>query len=148
MKNESKIRRLLGYDYHLCVYYKYITPYDTIVQWKLYKKYDDIDIYFSNDNKPIMDNEHNTEDELLEFAKTHHKIDEYKAANITRLILLIILLILSIINMFIHNVSLRHIIISSEIILLIESIVSFNVHNHNWRVKVKNVIEKNAEKFE
>ena len=98
MKNESKIRRLLGKDYHLCVYYKYITPHDIADKWKLYKNYDDIDVYFSNDNKPIMDSEHNTEKELLEFAKTHHKIDEHKAINLIRLILLYILFVLAIIN--------------------------------------------------
>lgn len=146
MKNESKIRRLLGYDYHLCVYYDCITPYDTIIQWKLYKNYDDIDVYFSNDNKPIMDSEHNTEKELLEFAKTHHKINEYKAANLIRLILLYILFILAIVNVFISKKELRYIILSNELTLMIESIVSFNVYNHNWKVKMKNVIEKNAKK--
>lgn len=148
MKNESKIRRLLRYDYHLCVYYKFITPYDTIVQWKLYKNYDDIDIYFSNDNKPIMDSEHNTEKELLEFAKTHHKIDEHKAVNLIRLILLYILFILAIINIFISKKELRYIILSNELVLMIETIVSNAIYNHNWKVKMKNVIEKNAKKSE
>ena len=147
MKNESKIRRLLGKDYHLCVYYKYITPYDNIVQWKLYKHYDDIDVYFSNDNKPIMDSEHNTTDELLEFAKTHHKIDEHIVINLIRLILLHILFVLAIINIFISKKELRYIILSNELILMIEIIVSNVIYNHNWRVMSKNVIEKNAKKY-
>ena len=146
MKNESKIRRLLGKDYHLCVYYRYITPHNITDKWKLYKHYNDIDVYFSNDNKPIMDSEHNTVDELLEFAKMHHKIDEHKVINLIRLIILYILCILAIINIFISKKELRYMILSNELILMIEIIVSNVIYNHNWKVKMKNVIEQNVKK--
>lgn len=146
MKNENKIRKLLGKDYHLGVYHKFVNPYDTIIQWKLYKNYDDVDIYFSNDNKPIMDSEHNTTDELLEFAKTHHKIDEHKAFNLIILILLFILFILAVINIFISKKELRYIILSNDLILMIEITISNIIYNHNWKVKMKNVIEKNVKK--
>ena len=46
MKNENKIRKLLGKDYHLGVCHKFVNSYDSIESWKLFRNYDDSNIYF------------------------------------------------------------------------------------------------------
>lgn len=134
MKNENKIRRLLGNEYHLCVNYIFVNPCDNIIQWKLFKQYTDSDIYFSKDNKPIMDSEHNTEKELLQFAKEHHKIDEYRAMAIARIIILWLVCILSIINVIINKKEIRYTCLTIDFVLVLETIISQLIRNYNQKV--------------
>lgn len=72
LKEEKKIRKLLDYKrYHL-----HTTSEE---EWQLFKKYEDLDTYYSKNNKAIMTNETHTERDLLQFAKEHKKysLDEY-----------------------------------------------------------------------
>ena len=134
MKNESKIRRLLGNEYHLCVNYIFVNPYDNIIQWKLFKQYTNSNIYFSKDNKPIMDSEHNTEKELLEFAKTHHKIDEHRVIAMARIIILWLVCILSIINVVINKKEIRYTCLTIDFVLVLETLISQVIWNYNQKV--------------
>ena len=132
MKNESKIRRLLGNDYHLFVSYD-----NDEVKWLLFKNYDNPKVYFSKDNEAIMSSETHTEEELLKYAKEHHNINEHCIMNSTRCIMLIITLILATVNIFLHDVVLRTIILSVNTVFMIEIIISELVYNHNHNVKMR-----------
>lgn len=66
LKEEKKIRKLLDYKrYHLHT--------TSEGEWQLFKKYEDLDTYYSKKNKAIMTNETHTEEDLLKFAKEHKK---------------------------------------------------------------------------
>lgn len=137
MKSESKIRRLLGNEYHLYTSIKFVNSTDHITEWKLFKKYNDSKVYFSKDNKPIMDSKHNTEKELLEFAKIHHKIDEHRAMGISRIIILWLVCILSIINIFISKKEIRYVCLTIDLVLVLETIISYIIWEHNWEVDMR-----------
>ena len=88
----KKIIKLLGNDYHLSL------KYDGSINWILFKKYIDSEIYFSKDNKPIMSSKENSLNELLNFAKKHHKWNYCNFAFPIIMPLLILVLILIAIN--------------------------------------------------
>lgn len=135
MKNEGKIRRLLGSDYHLSVSYG---ENDT-VKWSLFKNYHDPKVYFSKDNEAIMTSEDHTEEDLLEYAKTHHNIDVHKTMHIVRFTILIMMLILCTINIFLKDTVIRTIILSVDAVLMIELGISHYIFNHNWNVTMRNL---------
>lgn len=129
MKNEKEIRKLLGKDYHLSI----VTDGKELKQWILFKKYKDTDVYFSKDNKSIMSSEENTEEELYEFAKKHHRLDYREVEARVRIISLICVFILSIINIFIDGVLLEFVLIS-DFWLLIWMFVNNKIFINNWKV--------------
>ena len=129
MKKEQEIRKLLGKDYHLSIE----TDGKELKRWILFKKYKDTDVYFSKDNKPIMSSEENTEEELYEFAKKHHRLDYRKVEDRVIIISLICVFILSIINIFIDGVLLEFVLIS-DFWLLIWMFVNHKIFINNWEV--------------
>lgn len=137
MKNETKIRKLLGTDYHLSVSYND----DDTVKWLLFRNYHNPKVYFSKDNEAIMTSDDHTEEDLLEYAKQHHNIDIYKVMHIVRLAILTVMIILSILNIFLHNNEIRAVILSVDAVLMIELFVSNLVFNHNWNVSMRELDE-------
>lgn len=131
MDKYSKIRKLLGKDYHLSITCNFEVP----DEWFLFKKYNDLKIYFSNDNEPIMTSKKNTIEELLAFAKQHHKIDEHSAMNYFRLVVLSLVLVLAIVNCFINNSIVRTIIYTTNTLLLIETFISNKIWNKNFEIE-------------
>lgn len=128
MKNEKEIRKLLGKDYHLS-----IETDGRELKWILFKNYKDTDVYLSKDNKPIMSSEENTEEELYEFAKKHHRLDYREVEDRAIRISLICVFILSIINIFIDGVLLEFVLIS-DFWLLIWMFVNHKIFINNWKV--------------
>ncbi len=137
MKNENKIRMLLGNDYHLCVEVNWDADGCKITTWKLFRKYNDSKMYFSTDNKAIMTSEENTEEQLLKFAKEHHKYDYIKVHNWLRVIVSYLVAMMLIANVFISNNYIRAIGLSIDAYLLIDCFISFIVMDHNEKVKMK-----------
>ena len=129
MKREQEIRKLLGKDYHLSIE----TDGKELKRWILFKKYKDTDVYFSKDNKPIMSSEENTEKELYEFAKKHHRLDSREVEDRVIRISLICVFILSIINIFIDGV-LSEFVLISDFWLLIWMFVNHKIFINNWKV--------------
>lgn len=146
MKNESKIRRLLGNDYHLYTSIKFVNSMDHITEWKLFKKYTDSNVYFSKDNKPIMDSEHNTEEELLQFAKTHHKIDEHRAMAMARIIIAWSVCVILILNIFINSNTIRWACLTIDLVLVLETIISHIIWSYNWKVDMR-ILRENFRKL-
>lgn len=145
---EKEIRKLLGNRYHLGVTYD-----GKITTWSLFKKYENGDlIYYSNDNKAIMTSETHTVEELYEFAKKHHKIDEHffmSRLNITIACINIILIIINII--FLKSDIIRGIIFGVDIIIVIDCMVAHIIWNKNWNVgmleleeNIKRLRDKNS----
>ncbi len=93
----KKIIKLLGSDYRLSL------KYDGSIKWILFKKYIDSEIYFSEDNKPIMSSKQNSLNELLDFAKKHHKWNYCNFAFPTILSSLLLLLIFEHINILVFK---------------------------------------------
>lgn len=147
MKREQEIRKLLGNDYHLSIE----TDGKELKRWILFKKYKDTDVYFSKDNKPIMSSEENTEEELYEFAKKHHRLDYREVEGRVIIISLICVFILSIINIFIDGV-LSEFIFISDFWLLIWMFVNHRIFNNNWEVDMlevkENIYRHNKKLFE
>ena len=111
MDKYRKIRKWLGYDYHLSVGVEPNKP----DKWALYKYY--------NDNKPIMTSEKHTYKQLYNFAKKTHMINIPLLNCNVRLGIVAIALILTTINLFIGNTILRVIIYTSNTIITTESII-------------------------
>lgn len=137
MKNENKIRMLLGNDYHLCVSVNWDADGCEITTWKLFRKYNDSKMYFSTDNKAIMTSEENTEEELLKFAKEHYKYDYIKIHSWLRVIVSYVVVMILMANIFISNSYIRTIGLSIDAYLLIDCFISFIVMDHNEKIKMK-----------
>lgn len=134
MEKLEKIRKILGKDYHLCVGYD---PICENVEWKLFKKYTDLNVYYSNDNKAIMNSDDNTIDELYEYAKTHHKINENFAFRKIWIYLSIMTNIIFIINIvFIHSGILSGIILGVYVSLFLNNIIGSYIFNKNLKVEM------------
>ena len=100
MKNEFKIREMLDIKkYHLCT--------SNTGDWWLYRKYDDMEKYFSPDNKPIMTSKTHTEKDLLKFAKEHRIIDLMRINITIRLLLVCINMIICVASIILNNNFLR-----------------------------------------
>ena len=135
MKNEGKIRRLLGKDYHLSVSY----DKNNTLEWFLFRNYNDPKVYLSKDNDAVMTSKDHTEEDLLKYAKTHHTIDLHKTMISVRIVILIAMLILGGVNLFLNNTVMRTIVLSVDAVLMIESCISHHVFNHNWDITMRNL---------
>ena len=133
MKNEAKIRKLLGKRFHLSV--SYDGKNLEITEWKLFKKYENGDpVYYSNDNKAIMTSDTHTEEELYKFAKSHQKYDLYKVNRTTRTVLLSIVLIMAILNIFIISKTISTIVLTTDFILMLLMFIEMIVDDKNFKV--------------
>lgn len=99
LKKEKKIRKLLGERFHLYV--------DNHGNWKLFRKYSDLEIYLSNENTEIMNSENNSEKELLKFAKKNRKYNVEKSITTITLVILWLAAGLAFINIFISSEVIR-----------------------------------------
>lgn len=131
MDKYSKIRKLLGKDYHLSITCNFEGP----DEWLLFKKYNDPKIYFSENNEPIMTSKKNTIEELLAFAKQHHKIDEHFTMSYFRIVVLSLVFVLAIVNCFINNSIVRTIIYTTNTLLLIETFISNKIWDKNFEIE-------------
>ena len=137
MKNENKIRKLLGNDYHLGVEINWDNNGYEKTTWKLFRRYNDSKMYFSTDNKAIMTSEENNEEELLKFAKEHHKYNYTRVHEIYRIIVAAIVAIVLIANIFINNSYIRAIGLSIDTYLIIDCFISFKIIDHNQKIEWK-----------
>lgn len=135
-KDYNKIRKLLENEYHLCVTYK-----DKKSEWKLFKKYDNPNIYFSKDNKVIMTSKTNTYEKLLKYAKDHRKYNLTKILSIQFMISSLCLLVLSILNIFISDVGIRNFLFGANFITLISLTTISIVNRRNFNVEAMNYQE-------
>ena len=130
-EKESKIRKLLGNEYHLCSHYEGLN----LEKWYLFKKYKNPKIYFNDINKPVMTSESNTIDDLYEFAKKHHKIDVTKSILMVNTIICFVSMIVLALNIiFFNNDFIRYFILGIDIAIIIIDIVIYKVNNHNFDV--------------
>ena len=140
MKKMNKIRKLLGRRFHLST--EYAGENCELTQWKLFKKYENGDpIYWSDDNKEIMSSAKHTIDDLYVFAKTHKKYDIERFILRMNLIIFIILLFVSIANVFINSVIIRTIILTCDFILMLWLGAVSYVSNKNYKVDCRELIE-------
>lgn len=129
LKNEEKIRKMLGKNYHLMV--------SSDEKWSLFRKYDDWDKYISPNNKAIMTSETNTEDELLKFAKEHKRYDESKIRCIVRNLILFAAVILSFMNCWLSSELIRGIALGIDIAIIIVAVAELLVSEHNFKITKK-----------
>jgi len=135
---EKKIRKLLGTKFHLFTHYR--ADLEEPVEWALYRKYDDTKIFFSELNEAIMTSEKNTFDELYEFAKKHHEIDEHMFMSSLNVIIAWFTAIIVIINMiFFQNETLRGFLIGIDFMIIIYGMISHTIWNKNWYVRMNEI---------
>ena len=131
LNKEKKIRELLRGRYHL-----YSEFSQGKKKWRLYKKYENCDpIYYSEDNEAIMTSETHTEEELYQFAKSHHKIDIHESNRKLRMIIFVIVFILCFINFFVKdNYIIDTIVFTADTILIIWMTYEHVIWEKNWKV--------------
>ncbi len=129
LKNERKIRKMLGKNYHLSV--------SSEGEWLLFRKYDDWDKYTNPNNKAIMTSETNTEDELLKFAKEHKRYDESKIRCTVRTLILFATVILSFMNCWLSSELIRGIVLGIDIAIVIVVVAELIVSEHNFKITKK-----------
>lgn len=134
LKNEAKIRKLLGNQFHLCV--------DNYGNWKLFRKYDNSKLYFSTENIDIMNSNNNSEKELLRFAKKNRRYDADKVIFNTTLTIVWLNVILASVNIFINSEVIRGFILGIDFLALWQSLIKMVVSNHNLKCKTKALKEK------
>lgn len=138
MKNEFKIRRLLGNNYHLGTELKE----DGTYAWKLYRKYESNDLYFSKFNKAIMTSEDSTEKDLLKFAKKNREYDYSKIEGCVDFIISLVMCILAGINLFFKSHTMVIIIISISIHIFIKSLIRKDVNDKKFNNDMKRLKEE------
>lgn len=134
LKKEKKIRKLLGERFHLHV--------DNHGNWKLFRKYNDLEIYFSNENTEIMNSEDNSEKELLKFAKKNRKYNVEKSiTNITSVILWLAAG-LAFVNIFISSEIIRGFVLGIDLLAVCQVLIKSIVKEHNFNQTNKDLVEE------
>lgn len=134
LKKEKKIRKLLGERFHLHV--------DNHGNWKLFRKYNDLEIYFSNENTEIMNSEDNSEKELLKFAKKNRKYNVEKSiTNITSVILWLAAG-LAFINIFISSEVIRGFVLGIDLLAVCQVLIKSIAKEHNFNQTNKDLEEE------
>ena len=137
MKNELKIRKLLGENFHLSIEYK-----GKEIAWKLFRYYEDRDLYYDQYNKAIMTSEDSTEKDLLKFAKKNHIYNLGLLHSKKELYIAMALLAFHIIRIFIDNDIFYGMWLGATIYLWIDLAISIIVDNHNYKVTMKILEDK------
>ena len=130
IKNENKIRKLLGNDYCLKTSIIFPMQKEKRNHWALYS---DKDIYLE---KPIMTSETNTEKELLKFAKKHHEYDITLFHSKLRVVVAFAMMAAAWANIFINSSTIRIVTLSVDAYLIFECLLSWLVDNHNFKAKI------------
>lgn len=126
---EKEVIKLLGDRFHLTIK-SYLN--EEKKEYILFKKYDDLDVYYSDANKPLI--KCSDINQLYDYAKKHHIIDEDSVLANMNFIMAFICFIFSIINLiFIKNSDIAAVIFGIQIMIIINSIISFIIFikNHN-----------------
>ena len=127
LNKENKIRRLLGYkNFHLCTTNK--------GEWKLYRNYDDNDLYMAPENEPIMTNETHTEKDLLKFAKKNREYNVPMCMDFVRVILAMANVIMCFSNMYIHSATIRGVVLGINVVVFSECFIQGSLLDHNAKV--------------
>ena len=134
LKKEKKIRKLLGERFHLYV--------DNNGNWKLFRKYNDLEIYFSNENTEIMNSEDNSEKELLKFAKKNRKYNVEKSIITITSVILWLAVGLAFVNIFISSEIVRGFILGIEILAVCQVLIKSIAKEHNFNLANKDLEEE------
>ena len=140
MKNENKIRRMLGRGYHLSTTYGGEDV--ELTKWVLFKQYDNADpIYWSDDNQPIMSSDTHTFDELYEYAKKHKRFDIALSWLTLNLIMSYTILGIAIINIIVNSPFLKSVILTSNIFQIIHIIAYSIISKRNHKINMLEISE-------
>ena len=139
MKNEFKIRKLLGDDFHLNVE---LTE-NGETNWCLYRRYEDKELYYDKNNGPIMTSAASTEKDLLKYARKNHKYNVNLVYGLKDVYMAFVIMILVIIRMFdFDNDILYGAQIGSTIYLWVDLIHNHIIVSHNQKVTTKMLDDK------
>lgn len=142
-EQERQIRKMVDNRFHICTKCNFETH---LYEWVLFRKYVDSRVYMSNDNVAIMSSETNTYEEIYDFLKKHHKIDEHFVMGKGRILLALLAFIMTIINIiFIKSVCIRCFIYGVEFVIISGCFLSNYVWNKNIEVDRLEILE-NAKK--
>lgn len=134
LKKEKKIRKLLGERFHLYV--------DNHGNWKLFRKYSDLEIYLSNENTEIMNSENNSEKELLKFAKKNRKYNVEKSITTITLVILWLAASLAFINIFISSEVIRGFVLGIDLLAVCQVLIKSIAKEHNFNQTNKDLVEE------
>lgn len=107
MKNMSEnkfynLERKLNFkDYHLSRTIEIKGKKSVVTEWKLFRKFDDSEMYLSKHNKPILTSEKNSYKELKRYVNKHKRTDVGFVISEMSSIYLIVIWVLCFINIFV-----------------------------------------------
>ena len=130
MKNEFKIRKWLGEDYHLCVSLSGENLEDK--NWKLFRKYPG---YLTDDSEAIMTSETNTDEDLYKFAKKHRRFETNPMKNGLIVIIAFIVMIIPFINILLKNDYLKMFFWGTQFVIWFICIPTFILIEHNIKIQ-------------
>ena len=136
MKNEFKIRKWLGDNYHLHISISGTNWEDE--SWKLFRKYPG---YLTDDSKPIMTSETNTDEELYKFAKKHRRFETNPTKNGLLVILAFFAMLIPFINIFLNNDYLKMFFYGTQVMIWFIALPTFILIEHNITVDEKETLE-------
>lgn len=134
LKKEKKIRKLLGERFHLYV--------DNHGNWKLFRKYNDLEIYFSNENTEIMNSEDNSKKELLKFAKKNRKYNVEKSITTITSVILWLAAGLAFVNIFISSEVIRGFVLGIDLLAVCQVLIKSIAKEHNFNLTNKDLVEE------
>lgn len=134
LKKEKKIRKLLGERFHLSV--------DNHGNWGLFRKYNDLEIYFSNENTEIMNSEDNSEKELLKFAKKNRKYNVEKSITTITSVILWLAAGLAFVNIFISSEVIRGFVLGIDLLAVCQVLIKSIAKEHNFNLTNKDLVEE------
>lgn len=134
LKKEKKIRKLLGERFHLYV--------DNHGNWKLFRKYNDLEIYLSNENTEIMNSEDNSEKELLKFSKKNRKYNVEKSITTITSVILWLAAGLAFVNIFISSEVIRGFVLGIDLLAVCQVLIKSIAKEHNFNLANKDLVEE------
>lgn len=130
-KKLNKLRKYTKDKYHLCV----STDLEKN-EWRLYRRYIDQDVYFSQDNKAIMTSETNTIEELEKYLKEHYEPSFWDVVNKASLYIMAILWILyiAVLIIFKKSIYISGFLLGGLVINLVYLVISARLNQRHYDV--------------
>lgn len=106
-----------------------------VISWKLYKRYDDSNKYFSEENVSIMTSEESSYEDLVKFAKKHRKYDIPLIMLKSNVFINGVVYVILLLNIFFRDDCVKGFILGVILMTTLSSTMIGTMEEKNFRVK-------------
>lgn len=106
-----------------------------VISWKLYKRYDDSNKYFSEENVPIMTSEESSYEDLVKFAKKHRRYDIPSIMLKSNVFINGFVYVILLLNIFFRDDCVKGFILGVILMTTLSSVMIGTMEEKNFRVK-------------